>query len=268
LLIAAACGSSAEKLSLDSSGYPNGATSGFGSASSGAGGLDINNNYTGGSGGMTSPLAQLCGGGCTPGTGVSESCTLNGSGGAGGAGGSNMGACQLGVVGKKVEGICGVIGSAQNGEPCLSTHDCAAGFACVSKGVCRPYCCASSEACAPASYCAATPLAAADAPQASPPQIPVCVPAEPCTLLDDKTCAKAGQTCTIVRTDGTTSCIDPGPGKEDEACPCAAGYFCSAAQNKCLRLCRTKMPSDCKAGWQCMGGSKPYPAGYGVCVKL
>ena len=53
-----------------------------------------------------------------------------------------------------------------------------------------------------------------------------------------------------------------------EGCPCAAGYVCSFAKNECLQLCHTKAQGDCPAGYQCSGGSKPYPAGYGVCVKL
>ncbi len=180
-----------------------------------------------------------------------------------------MGSCQLGWNGMVVAGQCGAIGAAQSGQPCLSTHDCAGGFGCVGSGVCRPYCCGDLEACPAQTFCAPVPLAPADAPDAkSPPSIPVCQPAEPCTLLDDNSCAKTGQTCTIVRSDGTVSCVDPGKGKAGESCPCAAGFVCSFALGACLKLCHTNNPTDCPMGYQCSGGSKPYPSGFGVCVKL
>jgi len=106
-------------------------------------------------------------------------------------------------------------------------------------------------------------------PNVSPtPQIPVCVSVEPCTLLDDSTCSTKGQTCTIVRNDGTTSCVDPGTGQAGDPCPCAAGHVCSYAVNQCLKLCRTSMAGDCPEGHMCAGGAGNYPEGFGSCVKL
>jgi hypothetical protein len=264
----AACGSSNKSslggLDFDfpSVGVSVGATSG----SSGSGGSIQNQ---GGNAPTTGyDYKTLCGGGCTPGTAMSPSCMLSGTGGAGG-GAAAAGSCQLGFDGMYVSGVCGPTGAAQAGSPCLSTHDCAPGFGCVASGVCRPYCCGDLEACPAMTYCAPQPMSPGDAPQAkTPPSVPVCVAVEPCTLLDDLSCQKDGQTCTIVRADGTTSCVDAGAGKDGDACPCAAGYVCSFAHDKCLKLCHTKNKGDCPAGWQCSGGSKPYPPGYGVCVEL
>lgn len=266
-LAVAACGSAGNKLALGGDWFTSadGATSGSATSGSGSGGSIQNQ---GGNAPNTGyDFKTLCGGGCTPGTAGSPKC--NAPNGAGGAGGAPSGACQLGFDGTNVSGVCGVTGMAQAGSPCLSSHDCAPGFGCVAAGVCRPYCCGDLEACPGMTYCAPQPMCAGDAPQAkTPPSVPVCVAAEPCTLLDDASCKKQGQTCTIVRADGTTSCVDAGAGKSADPCPCAAGYVCSFAHDICLKLCHTNMKGDCPSGWQCSGGSKPYPPGYGVCVQL
>ena len=80
-----------------------------------------------------------------------------------------------------------------------------------------------------------------------------------------------GQTCTIVRDDGTTSCLDPGQGTTDEICPCAAGYYCSPTSNTCLKLCHTinPDPQECGPNGGCQGGvDGPYPEGFGTCVMF
>jgi hypothetical protein len=103
-------------------------------------------------------------------------------------------------------------------------------------------------------------------------QLPVCIPVMPCQLLPDS--CPAGLACAIVRQDGTTSCVTPGPGTEGHACPCAQGYTCSEPDGTCLKLCTTTKvacPADqdchCPPGEICQGGTSPYPMGVGICVK-
>jgi len=136
----------------------------------------------------------------------------------------------------------------------------------VAPGVCRPYCCGDLEACPSDTYCAPTEIAEGDvAATVDPPPIPVCVPAVNCTLLDDTSCPPE-QTCTIVRQDGTTSCINPGSGKLADPCPCAAGFVCSTAINECKQLCHIGATDECPDGFSCQGGADNYPDGFGICV--
>jgi hypothetical protein len=94
--------------------------------------------------------------------------------------------------------------------------------------------------------------------------IPVCVAISPCQALTDGACP-ADQTCSIVRADGTTSCVPKGTGQFCEACPCAAGFTCSAI-GVCQKLCHTGQPNgECGAG-TCQGGSMNLPTGIGLCV--
>ena len=156
----------------------------------------------------------------------------------------------------------------QDGEPCEKAANCAASLGCVRMGsdvsVCRPYCCGNIEDCAPGTYCTIGAMAE-DVSPAKPLPIPVCIPATPCTLLDDTTCP-AGRTCTLVRADGTTSCVEPGPGKDGDACPCTAGHVCVLSSRTCRALCHVG-GSDCPNGMLCQGGSEGFPDGIGVCVK-
>jgi hypothetical protein len=96
------------------------------------------------------------------------------------------------------------------------------------------------------------------------PLIPVCIPATNCTPLDDVTCTD-GLKCTIVRDDGTTSCVKPGTGKRGAKCPCAEGYFCSSFDGKCLQLCHVGTDGECEPGGTCAGGIAGYPDGIGIC---
>jgi hypothetical protein len=98
-------------------------------------------------------------------------------------------------------------------------------------------------------------------------EIPVCIPATNCQLLNDKTCIDPGLTCTIVRADGTTSCVPLGPGQLNEKCPCAAGFVCSKLTNQCLKLCKIGYDEMyCGAMGACQAGSEGFPENYGVCV--
>jgi hypothetical protein len=155
----------------------------------------------------------------------------------------------------------------QEGEPCEKASNCAESLGCVRMGsdvgVCRTYCCGDREACAPGTYCTLGAMAE-DVVNATPIQIPVCAPATPCTLLDDTTC-KGGLTCTLVRADGTTSCVEPGIGKQGDPCPCSAGQVCVLSSGTCRSLCHLG-GNDCPSDMLCQGGSDGIPDGIGVCV--
>ncbi|EYF06478.1 hypothetical protein [Chondromyces apiculatus] len=227
--------------------------------------------------GETSPdpyqrFAHLCGGECKPGD--PEACASSddgGEGGSGGAGGSDpdtgtsVTACQL-VPGdaSRAEGACGATGAFAAGEPCESAADCAPGLGCAATGgmagTCREYCCGNVEACASGTFCAEQTMQEDTAVP-----IPVCVPATGCTLLTES--CGPGQTCTIVRADGTTSCVPIGAGGVGDECPCGDGFVCSMLTNQCKKLCRLgESAADCGANATCQGGSMGFPTGYGVCI--
>ncbi|MFO0756603.1 MAG: hypothetical protein U0359_08940 [Byssovorax sp.] len=237
-----------------------------GNTSTGAGGASDSTPYLNGS------YSYLCGGSnpaCVPGT---EDCTPggdpgtgSGSSGASSSGSSGNGApmiaCQLDDEGGKAVAFCGQAGEFAAGDPCETSAHCGAGLACVSTpsgGVCRAYCCDKLEDCDPDTYCAPRDMAGGSV------KIPVCVPVKKCQPLDDSTC-DMGQTCTVVRDDGTTSCVDLGAGTRGEGCPCASGYVCSKVNNTCLKLCHLGNDADCMGG-TCQGGVMGYPEGIGICV--
>jgi hypothetical protein len=159
---------------------------------------------------------------------------------------------------------------------CVSAADCAAGFACVAEalaGLCRPYCCATEATCGAGSFCAERPLYSGVSDAAPSAMVPVCVPADNCSLgepfpcPENETCRCSAETaCTVVRADGTTSCLPPGDGKAGEACPCAWGYVCSRANDTCLKLCSTTSASaECGSG-RCQAAGN-LPSGWGVCTQ-
>jgi hypothetical protein len=218
-------------------------------------------------------FAYLCGDGCTPG-GEPTECSSDGGAGTGtGLPAAQTLHCQLVLDDSDAIPSCQPAGRFEAGGPCHSAADCAAGLGCVAAdgegGVCRQYCCGHVESCAAGTYCDERPMAesVAGASSSAPVPIPVCVPAMNCELLNDSVCP-TGLTCTIVREDGTTSCVVPGEGRADEHCPCAPGFVCSMLTNQCKQLCRidSRAP-ECGAGAKCQGGSAIYPAGFGVCVS-
>jgi hypothetical protein len=232
---------------------------GAGSTGSGDGGM-----------GVLPPTSYgyLCGGsqpGCSTDPALSD-CAPGGNAGMGGGApdGSTL-TCQLTTDGAQIQAACGMAGPAGNGDVCTGPTGCQAGLGCVATSVadlavCQEFCCGDREACPSATYCKKTPLIGTEL------EIPVCAPVTPCALLDDAHCP-SGQTCTIVRTDGTTTCTDAGQSKTDGPCPCAAGYTCSNATGTCLKLCHIGS-SDCGPGGTCQGGTKPYPVDIGFCVTL
>jgi hypothetical protein len=216
------------------------------------------------------PYAGLCGDSktCTPGLGQCLSPSLDA--------GAQEDACSLVPAQGAVVGSCMQSGTGGVGHPCTSAGDCVAGLGCVTSGdgstnggvaagSCRPYCCQDVEACPDKTYCAPQPMAddSINTPRLT---IPVCVPTANCQLLDDSSCPE-GQTCSIVRASGATSCVSPGVGQLGDACPCAAGFVCAKLTGQCKKLCHLGQDEvDCPNGGTCQGGSQGYPDGIGVCV--
>ncbi|MBK7579028.1 MAG: hypothetical protein IPI67_02380 [Myxococcales bacterium] len=167
---------------------------------------------------------------------------------------------------------CALAGSGESGSPCVSASDCSPGLACVSEGTtaaCRPYCCAESATCGAGAFCAERTLKVQSGEAALP--VPVCVPADGCSLDEPYPCpstkqckCKPGTACALVKDDGTTSCVTPGVGRVGEACPCAAGYLCSKSTETCLKLCSTTASKpECGSG-KCLSVTG-LPDGFGVC---
>lgn len=189
-------------------------------------------------------------------------------------------ACQVTAdsTGERIA-MCVPGGIGVDSDPCVTSADCAAGFACVgaTAGVCRAYCCFDPEACAEDRYCGVRP--SRDSTQKDPTAeflLPVCIPAEPCKLLpgpDGNNGCDVGLMCAIVRSNGTTACVEPGTATEGEPCedvdpgqsPCAEGFVCSKSTNTCLALCSITAEDPCNGG-VCQGGTSGMPMDYGVCV--
>lgn len=185
-------------------------------------------------------------------------------------------ACRVTLDDDQPVRICGRAGRVEVGMPCASAADCAAGLACVAEGQagrCQPYCCESEAICAEGAFCAERPLYTGNTDAGPTAVVPVCVQAENCSLGDPYPCPAGqscrcgeGTACTVVRSDGTTSCIPPGSGKVGDSCPCAPGFVCSRATDTCLKLCNTTdSASDCGSG-RCQAASN-LPAGWGICTQ-
>ena len=230
---------------------------GVGGSSAGVGGSDSTGSSTGsGVGGSGAGV----GGGSSTGVGSSSSGT--GAGGSVDAGAPISFTCKLSPANGQAMAGCTALGDLNVGDPCQTATDCGAGLACIatpSGGLCRPYCCDQVEDCPADTYCAPTPMAEGNV------KIPVCLPAHSCKVLDEQTCP-VGQTCTIVRDDGATSCVELGDGQRGDACPCAQGHVCSKFTNTCLKLCHIGNDAvDCGEG-SCQGGVMAYPDGIGICA--
>lgn len=261
-------------------GWEGAGSSGGSSASSAAGKvpeatggrIESDDIFIGGAGsaaeGAHTRFAELCGTGCTPGGDPAE-CSGEGDDAPVSTPAQPL-HCQLVLEHGVARPKCQPAGTFQAGGPCQTAADCAAGLGCEAVdgqgGICRQYCCSHLAPCAPGTYCESRPMADSAGTGERTPEIPVCVPATNCELLNDSTCP-AGLTCTIVREDGTTSCVKPGLSRAKDQCPCAPGFVCSMLTNECKKLCRIEhAEQDCDAGARCQGGSMAYPAGFGVCV--
>jgi hypothetical protein len=159
---------------------------------------------------------------------------------------------------------CSVAGPGTAGETCTEATDCAAAFDCVGMGTCRHYCCAGNGQCGAQEFCDIQPLAAATTTK-----VPVCMPIviPGCSLRSElpdapasatPACSK-GQTCAIVREDGTTGCVEAGGKAAGEPCNtdhCADGLVCLGALNArlCYALCSTSASGACPSPMTCQGG--------------
>jgi hypothetical protein len=185
--------------------------------------------------------------------------------------------CQVTREGNQLTRKCSLAGSGTANAPCFSGADCAPSFACVTSGDsgrCLPYCCDRGTACESGSYCAEQPLrsASSDNVAAGAPRVPVCVPADGCSLEETFPCAAGkscrctnGTACMVVRDDGTTACVKPGTGQTGDPCPCAWNHVCSSVTNACVKICRTDS-SDADCGAQKCQASAELPPNFGVCV--
>ena len=235
------------------------------------------------------------GAGATSSGGMPSTAGESSAGGVGGAGGAHAAvggdggqpntnppdlakySCQVGRQNNQLSRQCVVAGSGKANAPCFSAVDCAPSLACVTEGDagrCLPYCCNVNTECGPATYCAERPLrkALSDTSNTEPPRVPVCVPADGCSLEEQfpcpagKECRCQGNTaCMVVRHDGTTACMEPGAGQQGEACPCAWNNVCSSVTNTCVKICRTD-PSKNDCGSQKCQASSELPPNFGVCV--
>lgn len=172
---------------------------------------------------------------------------------------------------------CVAAGVGAANAPCFTAADCAPGLACVTEGEagrCLPYCCDQASTCEAGSYCADRSLrkAPSDPSDAEPPRVPVCVPADGCSLEDRYPCpdgsecrCKGKTACMVVRDDGTTTCLEPGTGERGDACPCAWNHVCSKLTQQCVKLCRTDATTD-ECGAQKCQASSELPDNFGVCV--
>lgn len=184
-------------------------------------------------------------------------------------------ACQLTLRSGEVGAECAQGGGGDEGDACASARDCAPGFGCVGAAgaaQCLPYCCGGNDSCGSGRYCTQRPLRSPELQDAkSTPTIPVCAVADNCSLMlgpctEPGACScPEGLACTIVRAD-TTTCVEPGAGREGESCPCAQGYFCSQGTSTCLKFCNPNDPAGGCGERQCQPGPSGFPAGWGLCV--
>jgi hypothetical protein len=256
-----------------------GAGSSGGDGAAGAAGAESG----GGAGGVESSLAGMGGagqGGAAPVTssGGTPGNTEGGAAGAAGNGGESAGhpeySCQVTVTSDGPVAECLPAGQRTIDKTCLSSADCAPGLACVvtSAGnppvsTCRPFCCAGDSSCTQGNYCDERPLTTDTG---SSVEVPVCVPARACSLVEPYPCdagsctCDPGQACLVVRADGTTTCAEPGMGRVGDPCPCAWGHVCSAT-NTCVLLCETARAEHYCGNAKCQASAE-LPEGWGVCV--
>lgn len=234
------------------------------------------------------PPGELCKSGCD--LDIASACSdvdppPSGAGGAGGEGGEGGAAgegpgpaqpiygCRAVRTASGAKASCSLAGTGRAAAPCLSSEDCAPGFACVGEkpaGFCRPFCCGGNAACGAEEFCDEQPLVEPEADGKPPLRVPVCMVPDncdisqpPCTDYGNTCACSEGEVCAVVK-GGQTSCVRPGTGTAGEACPCAWGYVCSQGTNRCLKLC-VLSAQDADAGdCGCMASSG-LPKQYGVC---
>jgi hypothetical protein len=161
-------------------------------------------------------------------------------------------------------------GDAVTGE-CKVSNDCAPSYDCVgtagttasTTGACRHYCCAGNSVCEQLPDGASLFCDVQFLKEASATPVPVCMPIFACDLQEQLTqpghaCNSDTQTCSVVREDGKTGCVDIGPQGPMDSCDvahCQEGLVCLGApgQRLCYQLCDTQSNS-CTAPETCQGG--------------
>jgi hypothetical protein len=178
---------------------------------------------------------------------------------------------------------CSASGPGGDGAQCQTGTDCQPSFECVgSPGRCRHYCCNGDKSCnspGPQAFCDVQAIASwdfdasTDAAAGPTYLVPVCMPVSKCGLLQPKQCPD-GQTCALVKDDGSTSCVAIGPAKAGESCDvnhCEEGLTCLGSGPSgriCYQLCRVDptQPNPCPAMQTCTSSSQIFTdPSYGLC---
>ena len=175
-------------------------------------------------------------------------------------------ACHVVAAGSSPSTACFPAGLGLTNATCSRSTECAAGHECVGDGSCRHYCCGGNSACQINEFCDVQSTT-----QDPNTLVPVCMPEVPCLLLNDETCP-ASQQCTVVREDGSTSCVGVGTARDGDLCDaehCARGLVCIGAQSapRCAPLCYTTNHRACEStGRTCIGTLPLFPnPTIGVC---
>jgi hypothetical protein len=173
-------------------------------------------------------------------------------------------ACHVVVTSGARTQACALAGTGRDGDSCQSGADCAPAFECVGTlGQCRHYCCGGDTSCT-SGFCDIQSTRDTNV------AVPVCAPVSPCKLLTWNACA-TGQTCAIVKDDGTTSCVAVGTAKAGDACDwvhCGAGLTClgKSGARLCYTLCHLNEPGDCPGAMKCKGSAELFSdPDYGIC---
>jgi hypothetical protein len=249
-----------------------GATSSGGESGSPAGGQSGASSGGAGEGGASGQAGAEAGGNAGANQGGAGHGGESGGGGEGGQSGPetpSLYGCQVTRQNNEPQRQCERAGSGAENAPCFSAADCAAGLACVTEGTagrCLRYCCSSQTDCGAKTYCAERQLRMSSSGEPTP--VPVCVPADGCSLDEKYPCSDCRcpepTVCMLVRSD-TTTCLKPGTGQQGDACPCAWNHLCSSVTNQCVKICHTD-PSQSECGSQKCQASAELPPTFGVCV--
>jgi hypothetical protein len=173
---------------------------------------------------------------------TAASCGLAPDGSASGVAGYADGllACHVQPSGTSVQTVCTAAGPGLDGTACMVPTDCAPGEECVGTGTCQRYCCSGESQCITDEFCDIQTITTFPHTR-----VPVCMPIEGpgCGLLDPSACLR-GETCTVVRKDGTTGCVAVGSAKPGDSCNteyCGPNLVClgNPGDRHCYTLCRT-----------------------------
>jgi hypothetical protein len=166
-------------------------------------------------------------------------------------------ACHVVDNGGPITTECTPAGYGTDGMQCTKGTDCAPGYECVGTGTCQHYCCDDLCPGGPSVngndlFCDIQAMT-----QATSTKVPVCMLVHPCQLLGTD-CGDT-QTCSVVRSDGTTSCVAVGTAKAGEDCErdhCGKNLVClgTPGQRECFVLCHTQTAAECAQGQKCKTG--------------